>query len=163
METALQVTQLVTNIVVILLFAGILIVLFSLVKYVRKLSTKVDSFTKELSDVKPKVIETVEKINFLADSLTTVTNNVNDNIDVLGTVVNKVKDTADSIIEFEQKIQNTIEPPVMDTLSTISAVTAGVKTFIDKWKESKTRNSNDLSDSHNFGNELKELKYSDED
>ena len=150
METALQITQLLTNIVVILLFAGILIVLFALVKYIKKLSKKVDTFSKDLSDIKPKLIETVEKVNFLADSLTTVTKNVNNNIDVLGTVVDKVKDTTESIIEFEQKIQNTIEPPVMETLNTITAVSVGVKTFLEAMKSSKSRR---LGESENFSTE----------
>ncbi|MEZ4692173.1 MAG: hypothetical protein R3A12_19245 [Ignavibacteria bacterium] len=86
-------------------------------------------FSKDFSDVKPKLVDTIEKVNYLADNLSVVVRNVNDNIEVLGTVVDKVKDTADNIIEFEQKIQNTIEPPV-DTLNTITAVSVGVKTFL---------------------------------
>lgn len=160
METALQVTQLLTNIIVITLFAGILFVLISLVKYVKKLSVKVDSFSKDLSEVKPKLFETIDKVNFLADSLTIVTKNVNNNIDVLGTVVDKVKDTADSIIEFEQKIQNTVEPPVMDTLNTITAVSIGVKTFFDRLKESRSDKLVEPEDFHD--NDSSEFDESDE-
>jgi len=150
LETALQVTQLLTNIVVILLFGGILVVLINLIKYTKKLSKKVETISKDFSEVKPKLLETVEKVNFLADSLTTVTKNVNNNIDVLGTVVDKVKDTAESLIEFEQKIQNTIEPPVMETLNTITAVSVGVKTFFEALKRSK---SHRLVESDNYIND----------
>ncbi|HMQ67363.1 MAG TPA: hypothetical protein PKA90_00955 [Ignavibacteria bacterium] len=164
METALQITQLLTNIVVILLFGGILAVLINLIKNLKKLNIKVESFSKDFSDVKPKLVETIEKINYLTDNFTLVVKNVNDNIEVLGTVVDKVKDTADNIIEFEQKIQNSIEPPVMDTLNTITAVSVGVKTFFDTLKKNKTEkltesgyNYNDHFSSSEVSDDVEEL------
>ncbi|MCB0729123.1 MAG: hypothetical protein KDD00_16770 [Ignavibacteriae bacterium] len=161
METALQITQLLTNIVVILLFGGILLVLINLIKNLKKLNKKVESFSKDFSDVKPKLVDTIEKVNYLADNLSVVVRNVNDNIEVLGTVVDKVKDTADNIIEFEQKIQNTIEPPVMDTLNTITAVSVGVKTFFDALKRSKSDKL--IEQENNYDENFSSFDDSDED
>lgn len=138
MEEALQYTQLITNIIIIILFIGILIFLFSVIKAVKNLTDRVGKFSAEFSDVKPKIIDAIDKINMLSENVNSVVTKVNENVDVLETVVYKVKDTADSIIEFEKKVHQRIEPPVMETLSTITAVSAGIKTFIDTWKSKKS-------------------------
>lgn len=113
--------------------------IFGLIKSAKKLTEKVEGFSKDFTDLKPKVIETVDKINFLSDNVNAVVTKVNENVDVLGTVVDKVKDTADNILEFEKRIQSKIEPPVMDTVNTISAVSVGVKAFFDSWKNNKSK------------------------
>lgn len=109
--------------------------IFGLIKHAKKLTEKIEGFSKDFSDIKPKVYETVDKINLLSDNVNSVVTKVNDNVEILGTVVDKVKDTADSIMEFEKKIQNSIEPPVMETINTVSAVSAGIKTFFDSLKK----------------------------
>ena len=138
MEETLQITQLITNIIIILLFTGLVILIFGLIKQAKKITDKIDNFSRDLSDFKPKVSDSIDKINSLTENVNKIAIKVNDNIDVLGTVVDKVKDTAESVIAFEKKIQSTIEPPVMETLNTVTAVSAGVKTFIDSWKKNKT-------------------------
>lgn len=147
MEEALQITQLITNIIIILLFLGLVILLFGVIKQIKKISAKIENLSKDISDVKPKVTEAIDKINSISENVNSVVKKVNDNIDILGTVVVRIKDTADSIIDFEKRIQTRIEPPVMDTLNTITAVSAGVKTFIDSWKnKSSNRTYNFDSD-----------------
>lgn len=101
---------------------------------------KIDFISKDVNEIKPKVSSAFEKIGALAESVTEVTGKINENIEVLGTVVEKIKDTTESVIEFEQKIQNAIEPPVMETINTVTAVTVGIKTFVDSLKRNK-RNS----------------------
>jgi len=137
MEDALQYTQLITNIIIIMLFIGLVVLLLGVIKSMKKITETIEKFSKDFTDVKPKIYETVDKINSLSDNVSTIVKKVNENVDVLGTVMDKVKDTADSIIEFEKKIQSQIEPPVMETLNTITAVSVGIKTFMDKWKSSK--------------------------
>lgn len=156
MEEALQITQLITNIIIILLFLGLVILLFGVIKQIKKISAKIENLSKDISDVKPKVTEAIDKINSISDNVNSVVKKVNDNMDILGTVVDRFKDTADSIIDFEKKIQSKIEPPVMDTLNTISAVSVGVKTFMDSWKNKRKSNVND----HNSDPALIEIQDS---
>lgn len=139
MEEALQITQLITNIIIIILFLGVVIVLFGLIKHAKKITEKVELLTKDFEDIKPKVFETVDKANSLSDNVNSFVTKINKNVDVLENVVEKVKDTAESILDFEKKIQSKIEPPVMDTVNTISAVSVGVKTFFDSWNSSKSK------------------------
>ncbi len=138
MEETLQITQIVINIIIMVLFIGLVILVFGLIRQGKKISDKIDNFSRDLSDIKPKVSDTIDKINSLTGNVNKIAINVNDKVDVLGTVVDQVKDTAESVIAFEKKIQTTIEPPVMETLNTITAVSVGVKTFIDSWKKNKT-------------------------
>lgn len=138
MEETLQITQIIINIIIMLLFIGLVILVFGLIKQAKKINEKIDGFSKDLSDIKPKISDSIDKINSLTENVNKIAINVNDKVDVLGTVVDNVKDTAESILAFERKIQSTIEPPVMETLNTVTAVSVGVKTFIDSWKKNKT-------------------------
>ncbi len=147
MEEALQITQLITNIIIILLFLGVLIVLFGLIKSAKKITEKVEVLTKDFADIKPKVYETVDKANSLSDNVNSFVSKINKNVDVLEDVVDKVKDTADSILDFEKRIQSKIEPPVMDTVNTISAVSVGVKTFFDSLKKNKSKKFDEVKQS----------------
>jgi len=137
LEEALQYTQLITNIIIILLFIGLLIAVFKLISGIKDISARIEKISSGIMDIKPKVEKTIEKVNGLTDNVNTLVGKINDNVHVLSTVVEKIKDTADDIIEFEQKIQKKIEPPILDTLTTISAVTVGIKTFFEKLKENK--------------------------
>lgn len=138
MEETLQITQIIINIIIMLLFIGLVILVFGLIKQAKKINEKIDSFSKDLSDIKPKISDSIDKINSLTENVNKIAIKVNDKVDVLGTVVDNVKDTAESILAFERKIQSTIEPPVMETLNTVTAISVGVKTFIDSWKKNKT-------------------------
>lgn len=137
MEETLQITQIITNIIIILFFLSLVILVFGLIKQAKKITSKIDDFSKDFSDIKPKVVESLEKINSLSDNVNGVVLKVNDNVEVLTTVVEKVKDTAESVLEFEKKVQSSIEPPVMEALNTVTAVSVGVKTFFDSLKKNK--------------------------
>ncbi|MEO8664323.1 MAG: hypothetical protein ABI462_02410 [Ignavibacteria bacterium] len=139
MEDALQYTQLAVNIIIILLFIMLVILASLLIKSVKNITAKFEELTMSAKDLKPKVEATIEKINSLSDNVDVLVTKVNNNVDVVATIVDRAKFTADSIFDFEKKIQSRIEPPVMDTLNTIAAVSVGIKTFIDKLKSTKKK------------------------
>ncbi|MBS1518788.1 MAG: hypothetical protein JSS91_11930 [Bacteroidetes bacterium] len=140
MEDTVLILQIVINVIIIILFITIIVLMLKISRIFKHISTKMDSIALDSKEIKPKIISAFDKIGMLAENVNKATEKVNENIDVLGTVVERVKDTAESVIEFEQKIQNAIEPPVMDTVNTITAVSVGIKTFFDSWKRSKKRN-----------------------
>lgn len=139
MEAVLQSTQIIVNIILILLFLGLVILVLKLLKTVRNISEKFDMFSDNIKDIKPKVELTIDKINSLSDNVNSLVTKINQNAEVITTVVDKVKGAAEEVIEFQQNIQKKIEPPVMDTLNTITAVSIGIKTFFDRLKETKKR------------------------
>jgi len=156
LEETIQYLQIITNIIIILLFIGLVILVFTLIKQLKKVSQKVEALALDVKEIKPKVTEAIEKIKSVADSVNQIVAKVNANIEILGTVVNRVKDTADSIIEFEQKIQNQIEPPVLNTLNSIAAVSIGIKTFFQSLKKSR-----DKKEIYNFEAEDKLVELED--
>ncbi len=172
MEDALQYTQLAVNIIIILLFIMMIVLISLLMKTVKNITEKINKLTDGVMSVRPKVEMTIEKINSIADvvkpkvgtaidKINSISENVdhlitqvNDNVVVLATVVDKVRGTADNILDFEKRVQSRIEPPVMNTVNTISAISVGVKTFINELKSSKkskaSTNENRLRDSEDF-------------
>ncbi len=156
MEDTIQYLQIATDIIIIILFIGLVILVFSLIKTLKFVSVKIEEMSSQIKDIKSTMNPAVEKFQDLTENVNGVFSKVRDNIDVLSTVVEKVRDTADNIIEFEQKVQNRIEPPVMDTLNTISALTIGVKTFFDTYKSRKNENYSDRE----LKNEISEIKES---
>lgn len=145
MEEALQYTQLAVNIIFILLFIMLVVLVSMLIKSVKNITTKVEKLSDDVMSVKPKVETAIEKINSISENVNGLVTKVNDNIGVLATVVDKVKDTADNILDFERTVQSRIQPPVMNTVNTISAISVGVKTFFDKLVSSK-KNKNILNE-----------------
>jgi len=150
LEETIQYLQIATNIIIILLFIGLVILVFTLLKTIKKASSKIDEVSLQIKDVKSKLEPAIDKFQGLTENVNRVISKVNDNIQVLSTVVdkvkdstesivNKVQDTTDSILSFERKVRNKIEPPVMETANTISAVSVGIKTFFNTYKNRKKR------------------------
>ncbi|MBS1552846.1 MAG: DUF948 domain-containing protein [Bacteroidetes bacterium] len=156
MEDTIQYLQIATDIIIIILFIGLVILVFSLIKTLKFVSAKIEEMSSQIKDIKSTMNPAVEKFQDLTENVNGVFSKVRDNIDVLTTVVEKVRDTADNIIEFEQKVQNRIEPPVMDTLNTVSALSVGIKTFFDTYK----RRKNESSSVRELKNEISEIKES---
>jgi len=141
LEEAAFFSQIIVNGIIVILFITIIVILLKLSKFLSSINEKIESIAADSKEIKPKVISTLEKIGELSESVKDVTGKVNENIYVLGNVVEKIKDTTETAIEFQQKVQNAIEPPIMETVNTITAVSAGVKTFMSFLK--KGRNSSD--------------------
>jgi uncharacterized protein YoxC len=124
------------------------ILVFTLIKAVKKASSKIDEVSTQVKDIKVKLEPVIDKVQSLTENVNRVVSKVNDNIEVLSTVVDKVKYTTesivntiqvttDSILAFERKVRNKIEPPVMNTANTISAVSVGIKTFFETYKKKR--------------------------
>lgn len=139
MEETIQYLQIITNVIIILLFIGLVFLVVNLIKSVKKITSKFDEMSGHVKDIKVKLEPAIEKFQDLTENVNLVFSKVSENVDVLGTVVNKVKDTTESLLEFEDKIRRKIEPPVMETANTISAVSIGIKTFFDAYMKRKKR------------------------
>lgn len=158
MEETIQYLQIITNVIIILLFIGLVILVFTFLKSIKSLSAKFEVLAEQTKEIKVKLDPAIDKFQNLTDNVNGVFSKVNENIDVLSNVIEKVKDTTESIVEFEQKIQSRIEPPVMETANAIAAVSVGIKTFFDTYKMNKrSREINKIE------NELVDLKDSVED
>ncbi|MEO6695508.1 MAG: DUF948 domain-containing protein [Ignavibacteria bacterium] len=172
MEETIQYLEIATNIIIILLFLGLVILVFKLISILKQATSKIDEVSTQVKDIKAKIDPVIVKVQGLTDNVNNIVVKVNDNLDILSTVVVKVKNTSDdvmekvkdasesiiekvkdstdgiigkvkestdSIIQFERKVRGKIEPPVLETANTISAVSIGVKTFFDALKNRKRK------------------------
>lgn len=137
MEETIQYLQIATNIIIILLFIGLVILVFNLIKSLKVVMSKFDDISGQVKSIKSKIEPAVEKIQSLTENVNSVVDKVKNNVDVLEKVVERIKDTTDSIINFEQKIQRKIEPPVTNTVNIISAISVGIKTFFERLKNNR--------------------------
>lgn len=153
MEETIQYLQIITNVIIIILFIGISILVFSLIKTIKSISLKFSELSSQVTDIKTKLDPAIDKIQTLTENVNGVVSAVRDNIDVLGKSVVKIKDTVDDIVDFEKKVQSKIEPPIMETANTIAAVSVGVKTFFDAYKRKRIISDIDISDE---GDEIKD-------
>lgn len=139
MEEIIQYLQIITDVIIIILFIGILISVFYLLKILKITSSKLSDLTAEVKDIKVKLNPAIENFQLLSENLNSVILAVKDNVDLLRGSVNKINSVVDELVEFEKKVQSKIEPPVMETANTIFAVSAGIKTFFESYKNSKDR------------------------
>lgn len=139
MEETIQYLQIITDVIVILLFIGILISVFYLLKILKATSSKLNELTSEIKDVKTKLNPAIEKFQLLTENTTSLVTSVKDNIDLLRTSVNKINSVVDDLVEFEKKVQSRIEPPILETANTIAAFSAGIKTFFESYRNSRKR------------------------
>jgi len=168
LEETIQYLQIITDVIVILLFIGILIAVYHIVKVLKLTSVKFGELSEQTKDIKLKLEPAIEKIEKLTENVNGVINTVKDNIDILGGSVQKVKSAVDDLIELEQKVQSKIEPPLLDTANTISAVSVGLKTFFENYKNSRKKINSDKEFEPQFieqtgqnatGNENAELEH----
>jgi len=139
LQEFIQYLQIITDIIVIILFIGIMISFFYLLKILKTATSKFEELTAEVKDVKAKLNPVIEKSGLVADNVNLILSKVKDNIDLLETSVTKINNVVDDVVEFERKVQSKIEPPVMETANTIYALSAGIKTFFDSYKSSRAK------------------------
>jgi hypothetical protein len=137
MSSTLEVFNIISVIIQIILFVVGIVLILGLTKYLKGLMTKVEDVQKDLNNFKIKLEPLIDDSLQLVKKLNVISDKVEDNIDVVKTTVLKIKDATDKVIEFEQNLQNKIEIPVLDTINTYTAIVKGVKTFFDKLRTGK--------------------------
>lgn len=146
MSEALQITQLVTNIIVILLLLGFTIFLFIFIKKTKQVSQKFEELSSEVKDFRKDLSPLIDTFNKLGDKFLVITSKVDDTVDLAKSIVERGKEMTDDVVEFEQKIKKNVEPSIMETIYTYSALVKGVKTFIDRFKNHSSNGASGHSD-----------------
>ena len=86
---------------------------------------------KSVNQNLPGILTNIDEIT---TNVTQATQSVHRNIDGLKEVINKLQLVADDIVQFEQTIRQEIEPPILNTLGTLSGIGRGLKTFMEVWR-----------------------------
>ena len=144
MNEALQITTIITNVIIAISFVTLIIFVLKLIKWAQDLDSKVDKLTGELSELKDETIplihslkDFVDSVNKISDKIDNVVEGAGKIVDNANSIVEKGVDIADDVVNFERKIKGSIEPSIMDTVNTYVAIVKGVKVFFEKIKDRK--------------------------
>jgi uncharacterized protein YoxC len=119
--------------VLIASLAFLLLVIFAIptLIQIRRTAKKAETSIQSLNQNLPGILTNIDEIT---TNVTQATQSVGQNIDGLKDVVNKFHLVADDVVQFEQTIRGEIEPPILDTLGTLSGIVKGIRTFVEVWR-----------------------------
>jgi len=94
----------------------------------RRTAKSMELTATSLNQNLPGILTNLDEIT---TNLTHTTQSIHDNVDGLKNVVVKFQDMADDVVQFEKQIRAEIEVPIIETISSISAVVKGTRAFFD--------------------------------
>ena len=108
--------------VLVLSIAVIALVLFLIPSIIqlRKSAKRFEEVSEELNRRLPKILKNIEEI----------TANLNGMMSNGSHYVEKLGDAVDDIVDFEKRIKHRVEDPLIETLTTIAAITKAVRAFL---------------------------------
>jgi uncharacterized protein YoxC len=119
-----QISVLIASLAFLLLVIFIVPTLIQIRRTARDAEITIKSVNQNL----PGILTNIDEIT---TNITQATQSVHRNIDGLKEVINKLQLVADDIVQFEQTIRQEIEPPILNTLGTLSGIGKGLKTFME--------------------------------
>lgn len=152
MDTTTSIFLIISVIIQIIVFIAVIFLVLSLIKIIKSLSVRIENLQKDFDDFKVKIEPGIEDGIVLIKKVNRIADNVENNIHKIQEITDKFKDFSEDVIEFGTKLKERIEPPVLDTAITFSAIYKGIKTFFEKLKSTeklKPSEENYLFDSAN--------------
>jgi len=149
LDTTTSIFLIISVIIQIIVFITVILLVVSLIKIIKSLSVRIDSLQKDFDDFKVKIEPGIEDSIVLIKKVNRIADVVENNIHKVEEVTDKFKNFSEEIVDFGSRIKERIEPPVLDTIITISAVYKGLKVFFDKLKNqnrTKSQEENFLFD-----------------
>jgi len=118
---------LVMQIVALAALTILCVYLITVIVRVRNILTIVEHDIKELT---AKALPVFSNLEIITEKIKTVTDNIDEQVDLVKNSISAIKEIIDNIVNFEQKVQEKIEEPVLESVGTLLAVFKGVRTFI---------------------------------
>lgn len=137
----------------IILFISLIVLVLILKAKVKILVGKVEVLHEDVTNFRTKLDPLIDDTAILVKGVNQITDKLGDGIDTSRRILEKVQNTVESINSFQKRIQDKVEPPIMDTINTYSAFVKGIRGFIDALKSRPSR----------IKREQLEEKYYDED
>jgi uncharacterized protein YlxW (UPF0749 family) len=134
----LEILNIVSVIIQIILFAALIYVVISLTKYVKQLMVRVDVLQDDLQKFKSSVDPLIDDTRTMIQKINKVSDKVDENFVYVTKTLEKLGNATDDIINFKDRILRRAEPPIFDTISAFAGIVKGIKVFTDTWKSNKT-------------------------
>lgn len=87
---------------------------------------------KDLKEVTSRVVPVLENMEFITARLKSITENIDDQVMIVRDSISSVREIADNIVALEQKVQERIEGPILDSVAFVAALLKGVRTFFER-------------------------------
>jgi uncharacterized protein YoxC len=143
----LEILNIVSVVIQIILFIALIITVVSLTKYVKLLMVKVNGLQEDLNKFKTSVEPLVEDTRTMIQKINKVSDKVDENFVYVTKTLEKLGNATDDIINFKDRILRKAEPPIFDTISAFAGIVKGVKVFTDTWKSNRSvRTSHRIED-----------------
>ncbi len=143
MDTTTSIFLIISVIIQIIVFIAVIFLVYALIKIIKSLSVKVENLQKDFDDFKVKIEPGIEDGIVLIKKVNRIADRVEDNIHKIEDVTDKFKNFSDEVISFGTKLKDRVEPPVLDTVTTITALYKGIKVFFEKLKTNDKLTSKD--------------------
>ncbi len=133
----MEILNIVSVIIQIVLFVALIFVIVSLTKYLKLLMAKVDVLEDDFNKFKTRVDPLIDDSRALIQKINKISDKVDDNFKYVTLTIEKIKDMVEDIVELKERIVRKAEPPIFDTINAFAAIVKGVKTFSDTIKRSR--------------------------
>ena len=122
--------------ILIICVAVLLLVLFLIptIIQLKKSAKRIEEVSGQLNQQLPTILE---NINGITDNLNNILLTGRQQAEHLGEATQSIKTMVDDIVGFEKKIRYQVQDPIIETLTTIVAITKAVRTFLAIFLERK--------------------------
>lgn len=122
--------------ILIICVAVLLLVLFLIptIIQLKKSAKRIEEVSGQLNQQLPTILENISGIT---DNLNNILLTGRQQAEHLGEATQNLKTMVDDIVNFEKKIRYQVQDPIIETLTTIVAITKAVKTFLAIFLERK--------------------------
>lgn len=166
MDTTTSILLNISIVIQIIVFIALIYFAVSMIKIIKGLKNKVDSFQIDFDNFKTKVDPAIDETLILLKKVNKVVDKIDVNILTIKGAVDKVKDTSSEIMDFVLTVKRKVEPSVMNYVTSITAFTKGTQAFFSKLKSDNERvelqDENFLFDEHLEDNNDTPIDYENE-
>jgi uncharacterized protein YoxC len=120
---------LVMQIIALAAVTALCVYLIAVLVRVRRLLETIEHDFKELST---KAIPVLENLEEITDKIKSITETIGEQVDTVKHSIGSLRDITDSIAAFEQRVQEHIEEPVINTIDTIASILKGFQNLISR-------------------------------
>ena len=122
MDTVLEFMKIVALLCVSVLSVYLMVVLIRLQKIFSDIQRDINSLTS-------KMIPVFTNLEAITSKMRAITDGMKEEFEMVRYSVRALRDMVENIVDFERQVQNMIEEPIMESVTTFTAVAKGVKTF----------------------------------
>ena len=125
----METIRLVMEIVALAAVSVLSVYLIAVLVRVRSLLIVIEGDIKEIS---AKAIPVLENLEFITEKVKIITETIGEQVDSVKYSIGSLREVTESIAAFEQRVQERLEVPVMDAISTFASIFRGVQGILER-------------------------------